>query len=194
MTTSGRIRHRVAAAPAGRFFRPADFVGSTAAVETALSRLASEGTLRRVRRGLYWKGVNSRFGPGRPPANDVAVEVAGDRGNGPAGWTASHVLGLTTQVPAVTEMTVVGRHAPKAPDGIRFHTRSNLGRLKLGFYEIALMEVLRDWPATSDGDWTALLTTVEDFKAKGLINVEKVVKRSRSEPVKVRQLVRSLAA
>jgi hypothetical protein len=91
-------------------------------------------------------------------------------------------------------MTVVGRHAPKAPEGIRFHTRANLDRLKLGFYEIALMEVLRDWPSTTDGDWPALLATVDDFKAKGLINLEKVIKGSRSEPAKVRELVHSIAA
>ncbi len=194
MTTSARIRHRIASAPAGSFFRPNDFAGSPAAVETALSRIAGEGALTRIRRGLYWKGVKSRFGPGRPAAHDVAIEVAGDKGNGPAGWTASHALGLTTQVPPVTDMTVVGRHAPKAPDGIRFHTRANLDRLKLGFYEIALMEVLRDWPATADGGWPTLVATVDRFKAKGLINLEKVVKGSRSEPTKVRELVHSLAA
>ncbi len=194
MTTSGTIRRRVASASAGTFFRPDDFVGAPSAIETTLSRMASEGALTRVRRGLYWKGVDSRFGPGSPSARDVAVELAGDKGNGPSSWTASHVLGLTSQVPPVTDMTIVGRHAPKAPAGIRFHTRTNLDRLKLGFYEIALIEVLRDWPLTSDSDWLRLRVTVEEFGAKGLINLDRVVKSSRSEPPKVRDLVHSLAA
>lgn len=56
------------------------------------------------------------------------------------------------------------------------------------------MEVLRDWPATADGDWPTLVATVERFTAKGLINIEKVVKGSRSEPAKVRELAHSLAA
>lgn len=194
MTTAGRIRHRIASAPAGSFFRPDDFVGAAGAIETVLSRMASDGTLTRVRRGLYWKGVDSRFGPGWPAARDVALEVVGVKGNGPTGWTASHVLGLTTQVPPVTDMTVVGRHAPKAPEGVRFHTRTNLDRLKLGFYEIALIEVLRDWPLTSDGDWPTLLATVKEFGDKGLINLGRVVKGSRAEPPKVRNLIDDLAA
>jgi hypothetical protein len=194
MTTAGRIRHRVASAPAGSFFRPYEFEGVAGAIETALSRLASEGTLTRVRRGLYWKGVNSRFGSGWPGARDIAMELAGDKGNGPTGWSASHFLGLTTQVPPVADMTVVGRHAPKAPSGVRFHTRANLDRLKLGFYEIALIEVLRDWPLTTDADWPTLLATVKELGDKGLINLKRVVKGSRSEPPKVRNLVHSIAA
>jgi hypothetical protein len=194
MTTASRIRHRVASARAGSFFRPDDFVGAIGAIETALSRMAGQGKLTRVRRGLYWKGVDSRFGPGLPGARDVAIEVAGGKGNGPTGWTASHVLGLTTQVPPVADMAVVGRHAPTAPSGVRFHTRANLDRLKLGFYEIALLEVLRDWPLTSDTDWPTLLTTVKELGDKGMINLERVVKNSRSEPPRVRNLVHSLAA
>jgi hypothetical protein len=91
-------------------------------------------------------------------------------------------------------MTIVGRHAPKAPAGVRFHTRANLDRLKLGFYEIALIEVLRDWPVTSDSDWSTLHTTVKELGANGLINLDRVVKSSRSEPPKVRDLVHILAA
>ena len=131
MTTSARIRKRVESSDPGTFFRSSDFEGSTSAVETAMSRLARDGLLRRVHRGLYWKGVRSRFGGGRPPALAVGVELAGRRGVGPAGWTASHVLGLTTQVPPITELSVAGRHAPSAPEGIRFHTRANLDRLEL---------------------------------------------------------------
>src|ERR1700716_2295524 len=110
MTTSARIRKRVDSAAPGTFFRSSDFSGSTAAVEAAMSRLPSAGVLKRVHRGLYWKGVRSRFGSGRPAALAVGVELAGRRGVGPAGWTASHVLGLTTQVPPSTELTLVGRH------------------------------------------------------------------------------------
>ena len=60
----------------GTFFRSTDFEGSTSAVDTAMSRLARDGLLTRVHRGLYWKGVRSRFGTGRPPALAVGVELA----------------------------------------------------------------------------------------------------------------------
>jgi len=74
MTTSARIRRRVESADPGTFFRTRDFEGSTSAVETAMSRLAHDGLLRRVHRGLYWKGVRSRFGTGRPPPIRIPVE------------------------------------------------------------------------------------------------------------------------
>jgi hypothetical protein len=194
MTTSGRIRKRVESATPGTFFRSSDFTGSTSAVETAMSRLASAGVLKRVHRGLYWKGVHSRFGSGRPPALALAAEVAGRKGVGPAGWTASHVLGLSTQVPPSAELTVVGRHAPRAPEGTRFHTRANLDRLALRFHEIALLEVLRDWPATADSDWTRLVAVVEELESKGLVDVERVARTVRGEPPKVRRLVAYLTA
>jgi hypothetical protein len=193
MTTSGRIRERVESAAPGTFFRSRDFPGSTSAVETAMSRLAGSGMLKRVHRGLYWKGVRSRFGPGRPPALAVGMELAGGRGVGPAGWTASHVLGLTTQVSPITELTVVGRKPPRAPEGIRFHTRANLDRLGLRFHEIALLEVLRDWPATAESDWARLLTVVRDLEFRGLVDLERLERSIRGEPPKARDLVASLA-
>lgn len=194
MTTTGRIRNRVESADPGTFFRSRDFEGSTSAVETAMSRLARDGLLRRVHRGLYWKGVRSRFGTGRPPALAVGVELAGHRGVGPAGWTASRVLGLTTQVPPTTELSVAGRHAPSAPEGIRFHTRANLDRLELRFHEIALLEVLRDWPTTTESDWPRLLSVVRDLKSKGLVDVERLKRSVGGEPPHARNLVSSLAS
>jgi hypothetical protein len=194
MTTTALVRKRVESADPGTFFRAGDFAGSTSAVETALSRLARAGVVKRVHRGLYWKGVPSRFGSGHPPSLAVGVELAGRKGVGPAGWTASHVLGLSTQVPPTVELTVVGRHAPRAPEEIRFHTRANLDRVGLGFHEIALLEVLRDWPATSDADWTRLLAVVGELESQGLVDFRRLRRCVRGEPPQVRHLVSSLTA
>ena len=76
MGTTEAARRRVRRAPAGTFFRTSDFVGPRPAVLTALSRLHSDGALARVRNGLYWKGVNSRFGKGRPDASAAAIALA----------------------------------------------------------------------------------------------------------------------
>jgi len=134
------------------------------------------------------------FGTGRPPALAVGVELAGRRGVGPAGWTASHVLGLTTQVPPTTELSVAGRHAPSAPEGIRFHTRANLDRLDLRFHEIALLEVLRGWPTTAESDWPGLLTVIRELESKGLVDVERLKRSVGGEPPHARNLVSSLAS
>jgi hypothetical protein len=54
--------------------------GPTGAVEAELSRLARRGEIRRVRKGLYWKGPKTRLGIAAPAPQDVALEVAGPDG------------------------------------------------------------------------------------------------------------------
>jgi hypothetical protein len=110
---------------------------------------------------------------------------------GPAGWTASHALGMTAQVPPTTELAVVGR-APRAPEGIRFHTRANLDRLGLELHEIAVLEVLRDWPLTADCDWDRMRAVLRELEARGLADIKRLQRSVRREPPKVRSLVASL--
>ncbi len=168
-TIAATIREKVGKAPRGAFFRTTEFAGSRAAVESHLSRLTGQDrTLLRVRRGLYWKGVPSRFGPGRPRVDDIVRVVAGDRGVGPAGWSASHALGLSTQVPATAVYAIVGP-APAGIPGAEFHSRNNFRRLGLRYEEIALLEVLREWPGTVEADWPTLVARVARLRATGLL-------------------------
>lgn len=150
-------------------------------MESAFSRLAAEEeSLLRVRRGLYWKGVKSRFGPGRPRVEDLVREVAGARGVGPAGWSASHALGLSTQVPAVPQFAVVGP-PPTGIRGAKLHSRRNFARLGLRYEEIALLEVLRDWPVHVDVDWSDLKRTVIQLRDDGRIRPDRVRKAATEE-------------
>ncbi|MCK6480072.1 MAG: hypothetical protein L6R43_07955 [Planctomycetes bacterium] len=166
-TVASVVREKLGRAPPGSFFRTTDFRGPRSAVECYLSRLAAGGgRLLRVRRGLYWKGGESRFGAGRPPVDEVVRRVAGDRAVGPAGWSASHALGLSTQVPAEGAYAVVGA-APAGIPGVRFHCRRNLRRLGLRYLEVALLEVLRDWPSTVETDWSALVDRVAGLRDAG---------------------------
>ncbi len=175
------IRSRVARARPGAFFRVSDFDGPRRAVESAFSRLAlDEGSLLRIRRGLYWKGVESRFGSGRPRTEDVVREVAERRGVGPAGWSASHALGLSTQVPAVPEFAVVGP-PPTGVPGVRFHSRRNFARLGLSYDEVALLEVLRDWPEHVDRDWSDLEGVVVRLRDERRIRPKRVLKAATDE-------------
>jgi hypothetical protein len=68
-----------------------------------MSRLAAAGELLRVHHGLYWKGVQTRFGAGRPGLVDVAIAVAGPDGAGPSGWSAAQ---------AHLEMAARREHSP----------------------------------------------------------------------------------
>lgn len=89
----------------GWVFTPRDFLnlGSRAAVDQALSRLARSGTIRRLRRGLYdYPRVHSRLGQLSPAPDVVARAVARKGGHSlqASGALAANVLGLSTQVPA----------------------------------------------------------------------------------------------
>jgi hypothetical protein len=182
-SVAATIRSRVMRSHPGTFFHVSDFDGPRRAVESAFSRLAAEEeSLLRVRRGLYWKGVNSRFGPGRPRAVDVVREVAGTRGVGPAGWSAGHALGLSTQVPAVPEFAVVGP-PPTGVPGAKLHSRRNFARLRLGYEEIALLEVLRDWPVHVEADWSDLERTVVRLRKDGRIRPDRLRKAAADESV-----------
>ena len=73
-------------------------------------------------------------------------------------------------------------------------TGSSFDRLELRFHEIALLEVLRDWPTTAESDWPGLLTVVRELESKGLVDVEHLKRSVRGEPPHARNLVFSLAS
>ena len=168
MSTAALVRDRVISTPRGSFVRSADFPGSSSAVDMALSRLASAtGPLVRVGRGVYWRGVDSRFGAGAPPALEAALEVAGP-GSGPAGWSALRFLGLTTQIPALPHVAVPGRQP--ALRNARVSKRSNALRVLLTPAEVAVLEVLReDWIDRIDGGQEALAEALRRLTTDGQV-------------------------
>jgi hypothetical protein len=86
-------------------------LGSRAAVDQRLSRLAARGELIRAGRGIYMRPVQTRFGP-RSPSTEQAIEaLAVQRGETivPSGATAANALGLTTQVPVKSVYLTSGR-------------------------------------------------------------------------------------
>lgn len=179
MTVAAEIRAFVAAAPTGTFIRSADLPGSRAAVNTELSRLFAAGDLTRIRQGLYWKGVKSRFGHGRPGLLDGAIAAAGTRGAGPSGWSAAQALGLSTQVPATPEVAVAG--PPPAFAGVRFRKRNNLTRRDLGLWEIAVLEVLRAYPAFVDTSLDEVAARVSALAADGKVRLPALERAASAE-------------
>jgi hypothetical protein len=76
-------------------------LGSRAAIDQALSRLARAGRLMRVARGVYARPVEGRFGK-RPPSPAKVVEAfATLKGEtiASSGAAAANALGLTPQAP-----------------------------------------------------------------------------------------------
>lgn len=76
-------------------------LGSRAAVDQALSRLARSGMLMRICQGVYMRPVETRFGPCAPNIEKGLRALAALWGETivPSGGAAAHVLGLTTQIP-----------------------------------------------------------------------------------------------
>lgn len=198
MPSPSSVRDWVAAQPPRSFFRTQDVPGSARAVETALSRMTADhdGPIIRVRHGLYWaKPAPTLFGTGRPDPVDAAM-AAVRRGAGPAGWSATQALGLSTQVPAAPTIAVLGR-PPKGIKGVRFVSRSNLDRRDLTPIEIAALEVLRDFPSHTDPGigWSDVRARLDLLASDGQINLDRLLAAARSEHhAKVRDRARRLAA
>ena len=76
-------------------------LGSRAAVDQALSRLARKDELLRVCQGVYVRPIQTRFGPRPPAVGKVLASLSALWGETivSCGGTAANALGLTTQVP-----------------------------------------------------------------------------------------------
>jgi hypothetical protein len=177
-----------------RFWRPEDFGGSPLAVTKALSRLARTGELRRVRRGLYWRGASTRFGMAPPPSDRFVHEVIEAPGTGPAGWSAGLALGLSTQVPRRETIAVPGR-APREPGTIKFVSRAASSKRRderLRPHEVALFEVLRDWDTLVEVPTEAAVEHIAGLAKSGTLRLDRIVRASATEPPRVRERLRRL--
>ena len=105
MNISDTVLRRIRAKKRGWVFTPKDFIdlGSRAAIDQTLSRLASKGLIRRLDRGLYdFPKVHAKLGSLSPDMGDLANAKASQTGDiaFASGATAANALGLSTQVPA----------------------------------------------------------------------------------------------
>ncbi len=152
----GRVRVRIEA-EGERVWRAADFLGmdrswTAHAVAQALSRLARQGVVRRLGKGLYYRGRETAFGPSVPsPGMIQSVPLAG-RAVFPAGHAAAGLLGLTTQQPALPEIATTGGSLPRMIVGKHavIHTRRPTSWGGLDAEDAAILGVLRQRALTSE--------------------------------------------
>jgi len=105
MSTQKRIYNRIKGKGRGSVFTPKDFLdlGSRASVDQGLSRLARDGAVTRLRRGVYsFPKKHPRLGTLLPTSDKVARALVGDAPLQISGAAAANALGLSTQVPART--------------------------------------------------------------------------------------------
>jgi len=160
----------IRATPVRSFVRVDALPGGPVAARKAASRAASAGELVSVRRGPYYRGVSTRYGMTKPRAEEVAREVLGDRGVGPAGYSAARAWGVTTQVPPVLHLAAL---FPTDPiPGIKQVSRRNPARLELNGLEIALLELLREPELNVEAGWDVLVDRVRDAAREGSIRLD----------------------
>lgn len=104
-TVGNKILEQIQQNGPGYVFTPKEFLelGSRQAIDTALSRLAAKGDIRRLARGLYdYPKKHRMLGDLLPSLDDIATAIARDTDSHiqVSGARAVYLLGLTTQVPA----------------------------------------------------------------------------------------------
>jgi hypothetical protein len=190
---ASKVRNEIIAS-GERFWSPADFDGPPSAVAQTLSRMVRAGEIRRMRRGLYWHGTQTRLGMAPPPSSLFAHEIIDGPGIGPAGRSAALELGLSTQVPRRDTFAIPAR-SPRVGGSIHLVSRAASYKRRdenLRPGEVALLEVLREWGALvqiSDDD---ALEKVGNFIETGALRPVRIARAADTEPPRVRERLRWL--
>ena len=130
-STSEQIMTYAATLPEGSVLHPKMLLhlGSRAAIDQALSRLAKKGSLMRICHGIYLLPSETCYGPAPPAIRELLASLSALWGETivPCGGSAANALGLTTQVPvrsvyltsgpnrrlSLGKLTLELRHAPR---------------------------------------------------------------------------------
>ncbi|MTD44883.1 hypothetical protein GKE82_11415 [Conexibacter sp. W3-3-2] len=163
---------------------------SAAATAHALSRLASDGELQRVRKGLYWRPKMTALGPSLPSATQALAQTFAAPLH-PAGLTAASALGFTTQNPGRPEFSTPAAAGPGALSGATIHTRRPHARHGLDNQDAALLEILRDRATTSDLPTEETIDRLLEFVGRPA-TFRRLTDAALSEPPRVRAMLGAL--
>ena len=179
------------------FWRFTDFPGSSAsAAQHLLTDLATRGALTRVRKGLYWRGVQTPMGMSPPHPDAMVRELVGSSAVGPAGLSAANARRLSTQVPRRAHVAVPAQAPESESTGtVRFvsrPTRTARAKARLTPTDVAILETLGDWESVDEvpasKGWAGLRGML---KADGAI-AQRLVLASSAEPGGVRARLAAL--
>lgn len=178
-----------------RFWRIEDLPGAPHAVTMELARLVKAGQLQRVRRGVYWRGHESRFGMVGAPAVSAVRQVVGEReAVGAAGWYATNLLGLSTQVSPVPVVAVTQR-PPTGFSAIRVVDRSRrTGRRdqQLNDTEVTVLEALESWDRHIELDNQTALDRFVEILRRDEVRVDRLALAAETESSRVRERLRTV--
>lgn len=189
-SVAATVRDRVTHGKAD-YWRYSDFADLPAsAVAMTLSRMAAEGVLNRVGKGVYYRPHPTAFGASGPAASAVAAQTLRAPVH-PAGLNAANVLGLTTQNPRRPEYATPASAPPQALGNAIVHTGRPASRVGLSAEDGAILETLRERARNSDlspqqtiGRLRRLLADEDRFRTLAAVAIE--------EPPRVRAMLGAL--
>jgi hypothetical protein len=176
-----------------RYWRHSDFAElSSAAVAQALSRLAREGMIQRVSKGVYYRSRPTSFGSSRPSENalrELSAAWSKHKAVFPAGLAAANRLGLSTQNSAqivlATPATSISRLG--LPKRTQIQTRRPAAWSTLKVDDAALLDVLR-----TRGAWSELEPEATAHRLLDLLRengrYERLLPIVLTEPARVRAI------
>jgi hypothetical protein len=174
-----------------RLWRLEDFrdLPFTAAAQ-ALSRLARQGELQRLSKGVYYSSRQTAFGKSRP--NPAAIQRLATRRKSffPSGIAAANLLGFTTQTARKGEVATSATSIPRKLIGgdTIVHTRRPEAWAGLTDADAALLDFLRRAGKTSElppGETIRRTTALLSEKGR----FERLLKIARTEPPRVRAML-----
>jgi hypothetical protein len=184
------VRHQVEDG-GERVWRMTDFSElSFPAVAQALSRLARQGRLRRLGKGLYYRPRETTFGPSLPNPAVIRALPLRQRAVFPVGVAAANLLGFTTQNPAQVELATDGLSLPRLIVGKEtvIHTRRPAAWRSLSETDAALLDFLRNRGAASElAPEKTVRKLLGHFREPG--RFERLLDVAQSEPPRVRAIL-----
>lgn len=180
----------------GRFWEPGDFSLTASTTHHLLGELETRGELRRVRRGLYWRGTRTPLGMAPPPTERLIEALARGPGVGPAGLSAANLLRLSTQIPR-RALVAVPERAPSDTGPVAFvsrATRTGRSKAELNATEVAALEVLDDWNAVLEVTPDEAAARLSDLLRIGDLRAERLTQAATTEPGRTRARLAALLA
>jgi len=178
-----------------RAWRLVDFDGMPfTAVAQALSRLARQGVIERLGKGLYYRSRQTAFGPSKPNRAQIRSLPIQRRKVFPSGIAAANMLGFTTQNAAKVEVATEGPSLPRLIVGEEtvIHTRRPESWRKLSETEAALLDFLRRRGQSSElPPEETVKKLLQYFRAPGFL--EDLLRVALSEPPRVRAMLGAIA-
>jgi hypothetical protein len=173
------------------YWKHSDFADlPPSAVATELSRLARQGKLQRVGKGVYYRPTPTSFGMSVPGASATAAQLLSTPAH-PAGLSAANLLGLSTQNPRRADYAITTLGRPVALGDARVRDGRPAERASLSAEDGAILETLRERATSSDLSPRLTGQRLTQLLA-GPGRFERLVEAATMEPPRVRAMLGAL--